>query len=174
MSIIALNLAMCLVLMGLGILFILVLLTLGTHFLLHHGAESWNLSEEGWGWRSGTFQWLPAKGHQEHTCGPKTLVVLGVKNPSASEGDLRDADLIPELGRSTGGGNGNPLQYSFWENPMDRGAWQARVQGSQTVRHNWSDLAHSTFFSAKNTQHGELWGISKQSVQNDLWDLSLC
>ena len=36
---------------------------------------------------------------------------------------------IPGLGRSTGEGNGNPLQYSCLENPMDRGAWQATVQG---------------------------------------------
>ena len=43
-----------------------------------------------------------------------------VKNPSANAGDLRDVDLVPELGRSLGVGNGNPLQYSCLENPMDR------------------------------------------------------
>ena len=36
---------------------------------------------------------------------------------------------IPGLGRSPGGGHGNPLQYSLLENPMDRGAWQATVHG---------------------------------------------
>ena len=36
---------------------------------------------------------------------------------------------IPALGRSSGGGNGNPLQYSCLENPMDRGAWWAIVHG---------------------------------------------
>ena len=45
-----------------------------------------------------------------------------VKNPLANAGDIRDAGLIPGLGRSPGGGNGNPLQYSGLENPMDRGA----------------------------------------------------
>ena len=50
-----------------------------------------------------------------------------VKNPSASAGDIRDASSIPGSGRSPGGGHGNPLQYSFLENPMDRGAWWARV-----------------------------------------------
>ena len=50
-----------------------------------------------------------------------------VKNPSAHEGDVRDADLIPGSGRSPGGGHGNPLQYSCLENPMDRGAWRATV-----------------------------------------------
>ena len=37
--------------------------------------------------------------------------------------------LIPGLGRSPGGGHGNPFQYSCLENPMDREAWQARVHG---------------------------------------------
>ena len=40
-----------------------------------------------------------------------------------------DPGLIPGLGRSPGEGNGNPLQYSCLENPMDRGAWQAIVHG---------------------------------------------
>ena len=47
-----------------------------------------------------------------------------VKNLPASAGNLGS---IPGLGRSPGGGNGNPLQYSCLENPMDRGAWQAIV-----------------------------------------------
>ena len=54
-------------------------------------------------------------------------VALVVKNLPASAGDVRDSGLIPGLGRSPGGGNGNPLQYSCLENPMDRGAWQATV-----------------------------------------------
>ena len=48
-----------------------------------------------------------------------------IKNPSADAGDIRDVGLIPEWGRSPGGGHGNPLQYSCLENPMDRGVWQA-------------------------------------------------
>ena len=55
--------------------------------------------------------------------------MLAVKNLPANAGDARDTVLIPLLGRSPGGGNGNPLQYSCLENPMDRGAWQAMVQG---------------------------------------------
>ena len=61
--------------------------------------------------------------------------MLVVKNPSANTGDIRDVGLIPGLGRPPGGGNGNPLQYSCLENPMDRGAWWAtvlRVAQSQT------------------------------------------
>ena len=52
-----------------------------------------------------------------------------VKNPPANAGDSGDAGSIPKLGRSPGGGNGNSLQYSFLESPMDRGAWQATVYG---------------------------------------------
>ena len=51
--------------------------------------------------------------------------VLVVKNLPANAGDIRDAGLIPGLGRSSGGGRGNSLQYSCLENSMDRGAWQA-------------------------------------------------
>ena len=49
-----------------------------------------------------------------------------VKNPPANAGDM---GLIPELGRSPGEGNGNPLQDSCLGNPMDRGAWWATVHG---------------------------------------------
>ena len=55
--------------------------------------------------------------------------MLVIKNLLASPGDKRDMDSIPELGRSPGGGYGNPLQYSCLENPMDRGAWQATAHG---------------------------------------------
>ena len=47
-----------------------------------------------------------------------------VKNPPAKAGDM---ELNPELGRSPGGGNGNPFQYSCLENPTDSGAWWATV-----------------------------------------------
>ena len=47
-----------------------------------------------------------------------------------------DPGLIPGLGRSPGKGNGNPLQYSCLENPMDRVSWQATAHGVTRVRHN--------------------------------------
>jgi len=53
--------------------------------------------------------------------------VVLVKNPPANSGDIRDSGSIPGLGRSPGGGNDNPLQYSCLENPMDRGDWWAIV-----------------------------------------------
>ena len=54
-------------------------------------------------------------------------VALVVKNPPANAGDVRDMGSIPRLGRSPGGGHGNPLRYFCLENPMDRGAWRATV-----------------------------------------------
>ena len=53
-----------------------------------------------------------------------------VKNPLAN---AEDAGSIPELGRSPGEGNGNPLQYPCWGNSMDRGAWWATVHGVHGV-----------------------------------------
>ena len=50
-----------------------------------------------------------------------------VKNLPAKAGDTGDVGLIPESGRSPGGGNGNPFQYSGLKNVMDRRAWQATV-----------------------------------------------
>ena len=65
-------------------------------------------------------------------------MALVVKNAPANAGDVRTTGLILSLGRSPGEGNGNPLQYSCPENPMDRGAWEAvQSMGSQRVGHDW-------------------------------------
>ena len=61
-----------------------------------------------------------------------------IKNPPANAGDTRDAVSIPGWRRSPGGGNGNLLQYSCLENPMDRGAWWATVHG---VTKSWLRLS---------------------------------
>ena len=62
-------------------------------------------------------------------------MALVVKNPPANAGDIREVGSIPGLGRSPGGGNGNPLPYSCLGNPMDRGAWQA---AAHRVTKNWT------------------------------------
>ena len=59
---------------------------------------------------------------------------LAVKNPSANAGDV---GAIPGSGRSSGEGNGNPLQYSCLANIVDRGAWQAAVHG---VTKSWAQV----------------------------------
>ena len=53
-----------------------------------------------------------------------------VKNLPANAGDIRDMGSILGSGKSPGEENGTPLQYSFLENPMDRGAWRAIVHGA--------------------------------------------
>ena len=64
--------------------------------------------------------------------------------PGGSEGkasacDAEDPGSIPGLGRSPGEGNGNPLQYSCLENPMDRGAWRTTVHGVAKSQTRLSD-----------------------------------
>ena len=70
------------------------------------------------------------------------------KNLPANAGDVKDMGSVPGSGGSPGGGNGNPLQFSCLENPMDRGAWQATVhrvtksltQLKQLSMHECTDL----------------------------------
>ena len=63
-----------------------------------------------------------------------------VKNLPANAEDAGDTGSTPGLGRSPAEGNGNPLQYSCPENPMDRGAWWAIVHG---VTHSWTLSTHT-------------------------------
>ena len=60
--------------------------------------------------------------------------MLVVKNPPAKAGDTKDVDSIRGLGRSAGIGNGTPLQYSYLENAVDRGARWATVHGASESR----------------------------------------
>ena len=57
-------------------------------------------------------------------------MVLEVKSPPANAGDIREVGSLPGSGRTSGGGHGNPPQYSCLENPMDKGAWGAIVSGT--------------------------------------------
>ena len=66
-----------------------------------------------------------------------------VKNLPADAGDAGDSDSIPELGRHSGGGNGNPLQYACLGNPRDREAWWAtvhRVTESDMTKHTLAQI----------------------------------
>ena len=89
--------------------------------------------------------------------------------------DVRDPGSIPGLGRSPGGGNGTPLQYSCLENPMDRGAWRATVHGVAQSRTQWKRLsthARTLDYVSKeklNTafgrRHGLTPGVRKQDFR---------
>ena len=65
-----------------------------------------------------------------------------VKNPPVDAGDERDMGSIPGSGRSPRIGNGNALQCSCLENPMDRGAWRAAVSGMATSQTQLSRREH--------------------------------
>ena len=71
------------------------------------------------------------------------LSFLGGSGVKASACNARDLGSIPRSGRSPGEGNGNPLQYSCLENPMDGGAWWAKVHG---VAKSWTQLSDFTHF----------------------------
>ena len=64
-----------------------------------------------------------------------------VKNPPASVGDGGDLGLIPGSGRPPGGGHGNALQHSCWENPMDAGAWRTTVH--RVAESDTTELTHT-------------------------------
>ena len=90
-----------------------------------------------------------------------------VKNPPANAGDTGRFRFNPWLGRSPGGGNDNPLQYSCLENPMDRRAWWAIVYGvarSQTQLNNWAcPLKNQHSYYPEGTQ--DLPGVSEAVSQ---------
>ena len=92
-------------------------------------------------------------------------VALEVKNPPANGGNIRDMDSIPGLGRSPGGGHGDPFQYSCLENPMDRGAWQAMVHNGAKCQTRLKQL----------TMHACMWKITwvlrVRAPQNILKDM---
>ena len=69
--------------------------------------------------------------------GCKELDMTELNWTELNTGNGRDLSLISRLGRSLGGGNGSPLQYSYLENPTNRGAWQAIVHG---VKKSWTGL----------------------------------
>ena len=78
-----------------------------------------------------------------------------IKNIPANAGVAGDTGSIPGLERfQPEGGNGNPLQYSCQDNPMDRGAWQATVCGGHRVEHNWATehaCTHDTLITSLNS-----------------------
>ena len=79
-----------------------------------------------------------------------SLVAQMVKASACNVGDLGS---IPGSGRSSGEGNGTPLQYSCLENPMDVGAWWAIVHGVAKSRTRLGDLTFNFHFSKATGDH---------------------
>ena len=77
-----------------------------------------------------------------------------VKNLPAKAGDIGST---PELGRSSGEENGNPLQYSCLGNPMDRRAWWSTIYGSQRVGHDSQQQQQSFSYSFTKSVFMDLW-----------------
>ena len=95
-----------------------------------------------------------------------------VKNLPANAGDTKDMSLIPGLGRSPGEGNGNPLQYSCLENPMDRGAWQATVYGVVSGSFQFQFYLFRLSVSSSSVSFGNLFVSRNFSISYKL--LNLC
>ena len=72
-----------------------------------------------------------------------------VKNPPANVGDRSGEVSVPGLGRPPGAGKGNPLQYSYLENPMDKGAWRATDHGVAKSQTRLSDFYFPRWLSGK-------------------------
>ena len=89
-------------------------------------------------------------------------LVPGGSDGKASAYNVGDLGWIPGLGRSPGEGNGNPLQYSCLENPMDKGAWWATVHGVARARHNLA-----TKFSRKHTLLIGFWIQPSLGIDSD-------
>ena len=81
-------------------------------------------------------------------------VELVVKNPPPNAGDVGDPSLIPGWGRSPRGRHENPLQCSCLENPMDRGAWWATVDG---VAQSWTQLKRLSTHAGSGWAHSAIY-----------------
>ena len=105
-------------------------------------------ADAGWGWSGSSIIFAGFHGINEGFPGGTSG-----KEPTCQCRDLRDVGLIPGLGRSSGGGHGNPLQYSCLENPMDRGTWRAIVHGVAKSRTRLKWLSMHTH-RIKKAPHG--------------------
>ena len=97
-------------------------------------------SKVGWNHRGGGTTDTEEPHIWKHTCGwpNRSYGLPQCLSGEESACSAADTSLIPGWGRSSGGGNGNPLRYSCLGNPMDRGAWRIQPMGSQRGKHDWA------------------------------------
>ena len=98
----------------------------------------------------------------------------GGSDGKASACNVGDRGSIPGLGRSPGEGNGNPLQYSCLENPMEGGAWWATVHGVAKSRTGLSDFTSQHLIGSASSKVGFSWAQSTSYVFLILWIDSCC
>ena len=91
-----------------------------------------------------------------------------VENPPANAGDATHVGPITGLASSPGGGHGNPLQYSWLENPMDRGVWWGYSPWGCRVGHNWA-TKHSTGLFLTQFYHCILYMGWKRALKLVFW-----
>ena len=99
----------------------------------------------------------------------KKLGLPGGLDRKESAWDVGDPVAFPGSGRSLGEGNGYPLQYSCWDNPMDRGAWWAAVHG---VTNSWTQLSNLHFHFFQSGKYRITYGSLKLTVlKAELWNM---
>ena len=98
---------------------------------------------------------------------------LVVKNLPANAGDSRRAGLHPGSGKSPGEENGNPLQYSCLDNPMDRGAWLATLHGGHKESARTESTSHPCTQTTREAQVNTM-EVKITPLEMSYWTLTYC
>ena len=101
--------------------------------------------------------------------GEGSFEALVIKNPPASEGDMRDSGSIPGLGRSPGVGNSSPLKYSYLGNPWTEESRGLQSMRLQRVRHDWTRAHTHTHTHTRFCQFNHVKNRIKQFEEMELW-----
>ena len=122
--------------------------------------------ESGWGSKSTKDLFILLKASLELPCW------LSSKEFHSIAGNTGDSGAILESGRSPGGGHGNLLQYSYLENPMDRGAWRVTVHGVSKTQARLKRLSthkHKASVRPKTQEERPIWALQAKGPGRVLW-----